>query len=464
MKINDNIFVAFKPVMTKNTNKLPLSSKNPEKHEDKSNLIWLSLAAVGICALGAGVGIAKYRKNAAKKVTSYASELAKSLGENINKTISPKALSSVVDAQEFLNIVKKLKPENFVASKENIDKGIFLADLHSHSNFSDGKASVESILDNVCAYADELFTKTKQKFLFALTDHDTAEGAKKALQLISQNPKKFENVKFVVGSEISYLMKSPKTTNPCETQEILVYGFNPFAHNVEEFFAKMSARRDTMIKNYINDLSKTFADTKFSEDEFFNVFTNIKTQNKKLIMNSFWELYHYGQVKKVLSDTAKYKKLNPEEYFKEIISQTTGKINLHKLKEKGLVENWINENPLIKTINDKYKPYIDKNGNIIQVAENLLSEINAAFANEKNCSMAFAHPYYLAERTDDVLAAINNVKQILGNKLKFTESYHQAYSSDITKIEINEINKLCENGGILPIGGRDNHKNVWLEF
>ena len=35
---------------------------------------------------------------------------------------------------------------------------------------------------------------------------------------------------------------------------------------------------------------------------------------------------------------------------------------------------------------------------------------------------------------------------------------------EITKIEINEINKLCENGGILPIGGRDNHKNVWLEF
>ena len=61
-------------------------------------------------------------------------------------------------------------------------KGIFKADLHSHSTFSNGEATVETILDQVVAYADKLNEKTGDKFLFALTDYDTAEGAKKASQ------------------------------------------------------------------------------------------------------------------------------------------------------------------------------------------------------------------------------------------------------------------------------------------
>ena len=402
--------------------------------------------------------------SASGKISDYVKNIAANLEMYTGKNINPESLSCIMSKEEFLQSVSKLKRENYVASKENIENGIFKADLHSHSNYSDGEAPVSVIMEQVAAYADKLFQKTGDKFIFALTDHDCANGVKEALKIISNNPVRFKNVKFTIGSEVSYLIKADKTSNPCETSELLIYGFNPFSPKVEEFFRNVLDRRIQTRRNYIRDLSEKFPDTKFSEDEFLNVFLKDKTRQFPM-MNSYWQIYHYGQIKKVLSDTAKAKNFDPEQYFKDIMSKAPDRLNLEEFKKNNLIENWITENPEIRTINDKYKPELDNNGNIIKKCENLVEDIFEAFHGEKECCAGFAHPFYITERTGNVQGVIDEVKYKMGDLLKVTESYHQAYSPELVKNQsemIEQISKQCEGRSLIPIGGRDNHSSNFM--
>ena len=68
------------------------------------------------------------------------------------------------------------------------------ADLHIHSNFSDGKPSIEEILDYV--------EKETDLAVIAITDHDTIEGALLARELLAKKKHRFE---VVVGEEVSSL-------------------------------------------------------------------------------------------------------------------------------------------------------------------------------------------------------------------------------------------------------------------
>lgn len=399
-----------------------------------------------------------------RKITDYIIGLAAGVEELTGKKVKPESLSSVMDKKEFLSTIKELKPENYVASKENIEKGIFQADLHSHSQCSDGKATVEDILDEVASYADKLHEKTGKPFIFALTDHDSINGCKKALTIISKNPEKFENVRFIPATEASYLIKSDKG-NPLETTELLIYGINPFSKNVSGTFSALTTNRKLSRNKYIKELSKTFPDTEFSKPEFNDVFLG-ESHSHHPIMNSYWETYHYGQIKKVLSDTAKAKGENPEEYFAQTMAKAPDKLNLYEFKQKGLVEGWINENPEIAKINDKFKPYIDENGEIVKRTENTLDNLASMLEEEKESTVGFAHPYYLTQRTSDIQGVVKEAKEKLGaDKFVFAETYHQAYSPDITQHhaeELQKINDIMNAEAPLKLGGRDNHETKWL--
>ena len=442
-------------------------SLDENKNNNKTDLLVYSLLALGVITAGIFIGRNSNKTpSQVQTVESYVTKLAKGLGELTGEKINPESLSCIMSKEDFLNAISGLKRENYIASAENIKNGIFRADLHSHSLYSDGKGSVENILTQVCNYADMLHSKTGEKFLFALTDHDSIEGVKEALKIISKNPEKFKNVKFVIGSEVSFLIKSTKTSNPCETSELLVYGINPFSKEVNSFFSGLNSRRLEMRKNYIKDLQQRFSEVKFSEEEFLNIFLSGRITHIPM-MNSYWQLYHYGQIKTVLSDTAKAKGLEPEQYFKEIMEKAPSKLNLHEFKKAGLIEEWINENPAIAEINNKYRPNIDKDGNIIKNWENLIDDIAVALKNEEECSIGFAHPYYISERSDNLAGIINEVKLKAGDLFKVTESYHQAYSQGLVQnhsADIEKINKMCEDANLLPVGGRDNHKADWLKM
>lgn len=72
------------------------------------------------------------------------------------------------------------------------DTAYGLADLHMHTNYSDGTGSVEDVL----AYAQDHTSLD----VIAITDHDTIEGALRARDLVEKGNYRFE---LIVGEEIS---------------------------------------------------------------------------------------------------------------------------------------------------------------------------------------------------------------------------------------------------------------------
>jgi len=83
-----------------------------------------------------------------------------------------------------MNRNKFTKIENFI--------GLGKADYHIHSNYSDGEPTVEEILDYV-------ETKTDLDVI-SIVDHDTIEGALKALEITKTKKYRFD---LIVGEEVS---------------------------------------------------------------------------------------------------------------------------------------------------------------------------------------------------------------------------------------------------------------------
>jgi len=70
--------------------------------------------------------------------------------------------------------------------------GLSKADLHIHSKYSDGKASIEEILE----YVD----KNTDLNVIAITDHDTIKGAKRAQEIVEKGKLHFD---VIIGEEIT---------------------------------------------------------------------------------------------------------------------------------------------------------------------------------------------------------------------------------------------------------------------
>lgn len=420
---------------------------------------------IGLLLMG-GIGIKLYQS---KKVVSaviadspeindYIKSLAKSLSKWLNKDIDPKNLQSIISGEELLVELKALKKENFIASAENIKAGIFCADLHSHSLYSDGLADVEIILNQVSKYADELYAKNNKKFLYSLTDHDSCEGVKKALKIIAENPEKFKNVKFVTGSELSFLIESNKTTNPFETSEILVYGFNPFDEKIQNYFQNLYSKRKKMVVEFIKDLNSMFGYANFSIEEFN------KTYGANYMMNYQWKVQNYGQTKNAVAGYANSLGKDINQMYQDTMSKTErwGKM-LHHLKEKGLVPaDYGEDTRIIDLCRKKYSPHWNNN-EINYLAETNFEEIINTFGNSNDVFGAFAHPYYITERNSQAKKFINELIKKGNGFIKATESYHQAYNKNVDINKVEELNRfIVRENKILELGGRDNHEMNWL--
>lgn len=420
------------------------------------------LAGIGVVAL---YKLKNNKKSVEERITKQNSEYLENLSKSIEKHIGKKveSLSCVISGEELLKELPNLKRENFVASVENVKNGVFLADLHSHSKFSDGKGDVKKILENVANYADKLNQLNGKKFIYALTDHDSCEGVKEALCLISQNPQKYQNVKFVTGSELSYLIKSNKTSNPYETSEILVYGFNPFDEKIDNFFKKLQSRRKRLAQDFIAELNQRFGYANFSFEEFAKTYLS---ENGCLMMNNQWKVHHYGQTKNAIAGLAGFQNRNREELYKEIISKS-GKNNpsLNDLRTMKLVpESFGDDSNITRICKEKYTPHNSKN-TINFAGENNFDDIVSLFDGDKDVFGAFAHPYYVTERTSEYQSTFSDLVERSKGFIKATESFHQAYGKNIEFGEVEKVNDyIVSKYKLLELGGRDNHKRTWLEF
>lgn len=173
MKINSVTYCAFKAN--------PTSFGQNEQKEKSISLDNKALACgVGLIAFVgvAGLIISKNKKSGITKVfdNEFKNSIQKSLQkEGIN--VQATSLSSIVGPEEFSQLVKKIKPTHFRAglqtSKSDIPlekfyknaiKGDFRVSLHTHSNFSDGKATPEEFLECARKYADKAYKEITEQY------------------------------------------------------------------------------------------------------------------------------------------------------------------------------------------------------------------------------------------------------------------------------------------------------------
>lgn len=198
------------------------------------------------------------------KDNRYKDFLIKGLKEKFNINVKNENLKSVMGADEFKNTIKKYSPEDFSIGNhlsndpkevfKNVIDGKFRVTLHNHSNFSDGRLSAQEFIDMAAQYADKVAKKLPETdkrppFIIALTDHDNFDGCQEIIKIISQNPEKYKNLKFVAGSELS-VKKDGKHF------DLTALGVNPFDKNLNKYVNDIKANRTNSAKNFITDINE----------------------------------------------------------------------------------------------------------------------------------------------------------------------------------------------------------------
>lgn len=453
-----NLTGRFNPVFCKETKAQPSDRKT-------TYLLEAGTGAVSVATLLA------YRAHN----NSYRVKLAKDLSKVLGERITAKNLKSVMTRSELLKELPKLVEQNYVASNENIKNGIFLADLHSHSNFSDGKITVENLLNQAASYGDKLEKLNGKKFIFALTDHDGIEGVKEALKIIAKNPERFKNVKFVPASEISFVLpcqensaRYEKFKTGVQMPEMLIYGINPFSENTKKFFDGIYSSREKQILSAISKGNDLCGEQCFSKEEYLKHF-HIK--GKKLcFLNQHWKIFNYLLTKFRITKLAQEEGKNPEELYSAIAKELKG-INPHNLNEH--IKSKYPKSST-DTMDSKLKNLIEKEIFPLNEAdERVKTEFEIHFrdiveySRKENAVLGFAHPAFTMQNfsKDKLEAGMQKLVEESHGQVKFAEKFHQAYpiGHEIQQGELEEYNSVLDRLKLVNIGGRDNHKDKFIQ-
>ena len=150
--------------------------------------------------------------------------------ENLRPLVGPEEL------KEFLKAHNN-DEQIYTPSQKNINEGVFKANLHMHTVFSDGEAKVNQLLDMAQEYAENNLNGADM--YMAITDHNTVLGTKELIEVLQKNPNKYNKVKVVAGIEIFTAYNNSKIApRPIEIH-VLTLGLNPYDEFLnKEFFKK----------------------------------------------------------------------------------------------------------------------------------------------------------------------------------------------------------------------------------
>lgn len=455
MKISAIQTYNFKPVHFQNN--IEKKQKDNFEYEYPNSLDYKKTAAYGASIITAGYGLFYLGKKL--NISPFAKKLAHSISTATGQKIAPENFACIMSGDELLKTLPKLNKKSYEASPQNMKNGFFKADLHSYSNYSAGNGLVKNLLEDAAEYADFLYKKTKQKFIFALTDQDTLEGVKEALEIIGANPNRYKNLQFVPAMKVSFVHPTPKSSNPCEASELLVYGIDPYSKKINDFLNNTKEKRTQMINNFINDATKTCPLTEFSFKEFSNFYDYEKFGN---LANIHWRVNHYVQTKHAITNLAARTHEDPNFLYQKIMQENKG-ASVGQLQSLGKLPYDIKESPELHSLLKKYEPHIENN-KISAQSENSFDEVIDAFQNEKNVFMAFAHPAFLDNLVKNPYEELQYFIKHSKGLIKASESFYQKYPENIEKNKVTNLQTKTEALNLLNIGGRDNDNIKLFQF
>ncbi len=355
--------------------------------------------------------------------TEYLNKLAKGLIShfNIKDEIESYRLTSIVGSDELKLILPKLKKENYLLGDNfmNVNNGQYQANLHVHTQISDGTMSVSELLEQATQYANKVYSKTGKKFTIAITDHESIEGDKEAVKIIAQNPMKYKNLRVVLGIEKGFAAPSPHSYfgNPTETSEVIGYSINPFCPKLNSFLNTLKQNRENLIRIIIEKANKLIPNAKFNIEE--SGLTD-KTHSKSIMMDTQWEVSNYLK-----------RKVKGREY-------------------------------VINKLCQEFRPGYDRKQIIFPTpykTENTLDEIIDLIKQSNEGFLGLAHPAFLKtkgfESAEDI---VRHFKQKGGNISQCAEIYYQDYNS-LTAKQIEDFHKFCLGENLIATTGLDNHSN-----
>lgn len=477
-----------------NFSNIPATTNENKQNNLKKKIINTAaiIGAIGVSAFGIykatkGRGITEL--SALQKAKKMDFQYIKNLAEGINKTyninIKPEQLSSVMGKNELLYTLKTMKAENFAAYKEILNEsgkverifdydsfsnGIFKIDLHSHTNYSDGVGKVSEIMNNIVNYANSLKEKTGENFIFSITDHDSIGGTEEALRLIAGNPKKYRNLRFIPGVELSFAHKTDK--GDVQISELLAHCINPYSKSTIDLVETLKIKRKNMIDDMIGDLAKNMPEIRFSKQETKGFF--IEPNRELFKYGLHWRIYNYAQVKQRMSGLAKQWGKDPEHIYYEIMPQWHI-FREHKCPEsfESFMQNRMVDLTKTKSVNNKiteicqkYFPHTENN-RVLASGERTFEEITEALSKEEGAVLGFAHPAFFAKHFNNPEPIITEMVENSNGLLKTTEKYHQGYfiplqKGVISQELIDKTNKTIDKYNLLPLGGHDNHQKTVL--
>lgn len=423
-------------------------------------------------------GIKEIKPMSEKTPTAFQKEIALGVKKVLEVDIPPENFENIMSNEEFRELLPTLKEENFLYTDKFNKDTLYKVDLDSQTLFSSGECSLEKKLEELEEHAKKYYEATGQKFLFAVTDKDDVYGNQHIIEIIGENPEKYQHFKFLPATKLSFTHEAPESGIGFENSELLVYGINPFSENIIEFLKRTIKSRKEMIVDFIEEIDKYYPDFAFNVIEFSEqnklVFNRDYTQS-----NLYWRTREYAEGKG--GSALRGGKKDIKETFNQaadIINSLGitifGKEELYGRRSSNLNINDEDLNQTIREIFRKYSTYRDeKTGELVSTAENTYKNIIKCLSKEKTKPViAFASPYYLShhfeQRNHDgsyekVIDFMKNTIDESNGMIIAFESISPIYPNDpyIKKSTIDNFNdKIRENLNLYEVGGTMYTKNI----
>lgn len=448
-----------------NTSSRQQVSYSTEKKQNVAKNIALVSAGLGI-VVGSIFAYKNIKLNKAKKVImdelyskypkdiEYRKELLKAVGVPEKNWFS---LRSIIGTQEYKSVVSEFSnsPVAYISGKSlfasvqddykliGVNNRTFRLSLHNHTNQSDGNMSVRSLLEQAAKYANSVVESNKNNinikrqdapFTIAITDHDSVEGCKEAVKIISQNPEQYKNLRVVLGVELSVENKMLENalTKPVPVH-LVVNGINPFDKNLNAFLDKSKASRKKAAKEFLNT--------------YKNELINNKVENLAALLNIEDAGLYSFSVKEGLN--------YPWYYLKDYINKKV------TASDKNIAFDVFNR------VQAKFEPKLDLQDYCMDMSK-AMEVIN----EQKYGYMTLAHPAlspvgncikngYDAHNS---LAKLISLFKLKGGERALCAEVYYPYYGDVanSKAWLDTISRAVKENKLIPTGGLDSHgKNIF---
>lgn len=442
---------------------------------------------------------------------AYIKNLAKHMGIKEGEEYK---LNSVMGKSQLQKLLDEFTPADFSIGKDfdGARNMTFRVNLHNHTTASDGKLTVEQFLEQARKYADRIAQNTqsddKPPFTIAITDHDTLDGCRDALNILAADPEKYKNLKVVLGSEISVSNCDSEIVSRPLNFELVGYCQNPYDEKLVKILDNIQQTRQKNVEQFLEKITDKFPEFNLNIDEAKEFHANLRTMRTNGVLYLAGDYARFKialteyvkRINEILPDDTE--KLSTDKLFKQFGENyyyrmdAFGERNIpeyfqkHGLKdyliEKGL---WTEENA--QDFEQIFKTDLkDKEDFITQTVKESLPTLHDRkqysinpediFEATTDGFYGFAHPAIIDFASDNISPArkklceekmfaphenlvyeiFNSLKQIGKEKFYASEINYQSYPQNADKKWMDFMKTIADNPNLnlKYTGGIDAHK------